>query len=58
VYFVEQVGYKTVIFYNLSPLNGWTNRGSEPYLGHHVDSYFEEKLEDVGRMFVACGVCI
>jgi hypothetical protein len=55
---VEQIGYKAIIFYNLSPSNGWTNRGSELYLGHHAESYFEEKLDDVGRMFAACGVSI
>jgi hypothetical protein len=58
VYFVEQVVYKVVSFYNLSPSNRLTNRGSELYLGHHVESYFEEKLEDVGRMFAAGGVCV
>jgi hypothetical protein len=50
--------YKVVSFYNLSPSNRLTNRGSELYLGHHVESYFEEKLEDVGRMFAAGGVCV
>ena len=48
---MEQVGDKAAVLYNMSPTNRWTNRGSEPHLGHHVEGCFEEKFEGVGRMF-------
>jgi hypothetical protein len=54
---MEQVGNQVVIIYNMSPSNRWTNRGSEPHLGHRVKDCFEEKIEGVGRIFASCGVC-
>nr|AAX96623.1 retrotransposon protein, putative, Ty3-gypsy sub-class [Oryza sativa Japonica Group]ABA92971.1 retrotransposon protein, putative, Ty3-gypsy subclass [Oryza sativa Japonica Group] len=55
---MEQLGYKAIVFYIMSPTNRWTNRGSQPNFGYHIEGYFEEKFEDVGRMFASCGVCI
>jgi hypothetical protein len=54
VNFVEQVGYQIIIFYHLSPTNGWTNGGGKSHLPHHVEGYFEEEFENMGRMFASC----
>jgi hypothetical protein len=55
---VEQVGYQIIIFYHLSPTNGWTNGGGESHFRHHVEGCFEKEFKNMGRMFASCGLCI
>jgi hypothetical protein len=39
---VEQVGYQIIIFYHLSPTNGWTNGGGKSHLRHHVEAILKK----------------
>jgi hypothetical protein len=54
----NKLGTKLLFFYNMSSTNGWANGGGQPHFGHHVACNFEEKSEDVGRMFASFGICI
>jgi hypothetical protein len=45
--------YKTAVFYNMPPVNRWTNRGCQPHTWYNVESNTQEKLEAMGGVLAA-----
>jgi hypothetical protein len=49
---------KTIVFYNLSPVNRRTNRGCKYNTFYAVAYHDQEEFEGMGRVVATRGICI